>query len=275
MTNSAPQMTTISVRLEGAVAEVSLNRPDRSNAMNEAMWQELREAMRWADATPSVRTVVLTGAGKNFCAGIDLAMLGGVAKAVAHADPARSREALRRLILDLQDCLTSIERCRKPVLAAIQGACIGGALDMVTCCDMRYAAADAVFSVREVDVGMTADVGTLQRLPHIVPDGVARELAYTGRNLEAGEAAAIGLVNRLFPTQEELLAGVMTIAQAIAAKSPLAVRGTKEMLNYGRDHSVADGLDHVATWNAAMLMSADLEEAMSAARERRKPVYQD
>ena len=275
MTNSAPQMTTISVRLEGAVAEVSLNRPDRSNAMNEAMWQELREAMRWADATPSVRAVVLTGAGKNFCAGIDLAMLGGVAKAVAHADPARSREALRRLILDLQDCLTSIERCRKPVLAAIQGACIGGALDMVTCCDMRYAAADAVFSVREVDVGMTADVGTLQRLPRIVPDGVARELAYTGRNLEAGEAAAIGLVNRLFPTQEELLAGVMTIAQAIAAKSPLAVRGTKEMLNYGRDHSVADGLDHVATWNAAMLMSADLEEAMSAARERRKPVYQD
>ena len=275
MTNSAPQMTTISVRLEGAVAEVSLNRPDRSNAMNEAMWQELREAMRWADATPSVRAVVLTGAGKNFCAGIDLAMLGGVAKAVAHADPARSREALRRLILDLQDCLTSIERCRKPVLAAIQGACIGGALDMVTCCDMRYAAADAVFSVREVDVGMTADVGTLQRLPHIVPDGVARELAYTGRNLEAGEAASIGLVNRVFSTQEELLAGVMTIAQAIAAKSPLAVRGTKEMLNYGRDHSVADGLDHVATWNAAMLMSADLEEAMSAARERRKPVYQD
>ncbi len=275
MTNSAPQMTTISVRLEGAVAEVSLNRPDRSNAMNEAMWQELREAMRWADATPSVRTVVLTGAGKNFCAGIDLAMLGGVAKAVAHADPARSREALRRLILDLQDCLTSIERCRKPVLAAIQGACIGGALDMVTCCDMRYAAADAVFSVREVDVGMTADVGTLQRLPRIVPDGVARELAYTGRNVDAAEAASIGLVNRVFSTQEELVAGVMVIAQAIADKSPLAIRGTKEMLNYGRDHSVADGLDHVATWNAAMLMSADLEEAMSAARERRKPVYQD
>lgn len=275
MTKSAPQMTTISVRLEGAVAEVSLNRPDRSNAMNEAMWQELREAMRWADASVSVRAVVLAGAGKNFCAGIDLAMLGGVAKAVAHPDPARSREALRRLILDLQDCLSSIERCRKPVLAAIHGACIGGALDMVTCCDMRYAAADAVFSVREVDVGMTADVGTLQRLPRLVPDGVARELAYTGRNVEAEEAAAIGLVNRVFPTQEALLAGVMAIAQAIAAKSPLAVRGTKEMLNYGRDHSIVDGLDHVATWNAAMLMSADLEEAMNAARERRAPVFLD
>ncbi len=275
MTTSLPQFATIAVRLDGAVAEISLNRPDRSNALNEAMWQELREAMRWADATPAVRVVVLAGAGKNFCAGIDLAMLGGVAQAVAHADPARSREALRRLILDLQDCLSSIEACRKPVLAAIHGACIGGAVDLVTCCDMRYAAADAVFSVKEVDVGMTADVGTLQRLPRLVPDGVARELAYTGRNADAVEAAAIGLVNRVFPTHEELVAGVMQIAQAIAAKSPLAIRGTKEMLNYGRDHSVADGLNYIATWNAAMLMSADLNEAMAAAKEKRPPRFLD
>lgn len=275
MTQSAPQMTTISIRLDGAVAEVSLNRPDRSNALNEAMWQELRTAMRWADATTEVRAVVLSGAGKNFCAGIDLAMLGGVAQAVAHVDPARSREKLRRLVLDLQDCLSSIEQCRKPVLAAIQGACIGGALDMVTCCDMRYASADAVFSVREVDVGMAADVGTLQRLPRLVPEGVARELAYTGRNVEAAEAERIGLVNRAFASAEELAAGVMQIAQAIAAKSPLAIRGTKEMLNYGRDHSVADGLNYIATWNAAMLMSADLNEAMTAARERRPPAFAD
>jgi enoyl-CoA hydratase len=268
-------MTTISIRLDGAVAEVSLNRPDRSNALNEAMWQELRTAMRWADATTEVRAVVLSGAGKNFCAGIDLAMLGGVAQAVAHVDPARSREKLRRLVLDLQDCLSSIEQCRKPVLAAIQGACIGGALDMVTCCDMRYASADAVFSVREVDVGMAADVGTLQRLPRLVPEGVARELAYTGRNVEAAEAERIGLVNRAFASAEELAAGVMQIAQAIAAKSPLAIRGTKEMLNYGRDHSVADGLNYIATWNAAMLMSADLNEAMTAARERRPPAFAD
>jgi enoyl-CoA hydratase len=275
MTQSVPQMTTISIRLDGAVAEVSLNRPDRSNALNEAMWQELRTAMRWADATTEVRAVVLAGAGKNFCAGIDLAMLGGVAQAVAHVDPARSREKLRRLVLDLQDCLSSIEQCRKPVLAAIQGACIGGALDMVTCCDMRYASADAVFSVREVDVGMAADVGTLQRLPRLVPEGVARELAYTGRNVEAAEAERIGLVNRAFASAEELAAGVMQIAQAIAAKSPLAIRGTKEMLNYGRDHSVADGLNYIATWNAAMLMSADLNEAMTAARERRPPAFAD
>lgn len=275
MTVPVPQLSTIALRVDGAVAEVTLNRPDRSNALNEAMWQELRAAMRWADATPEVRAVVLAGAGRNFCAGIDLAMLGGVAQAVAHADPARSREKLRRLILDLQDCLSSIESCRKPVLAAIHGACVGGALDLVCCCDMRYAAADATFSVREVDVGMVADVGTLQRLPRLVADGVARELAYTGRDFGADEAARIGLVNRVFASPEALTAGALEVARTIAAKSPLAVRGTKEMLNYGRDHSVADGLNYVATWNAAMLMSADLDEAMAAAKERRAPRFAD
>jgi enoyl-CoA hydratase len=140
---------------------------------------------------------------------------------------------------------------------------------------MRYASADAVFSVREVDVGMAADVGTLQRLPSIVPEGMARELAYTGRNIGADEAVTIGLINRVFASPDELVAGVMQIAQSIAAKSPLAIRGTKEMLNYGRDHSVADGLNYIATWNAAMLMSADLNEAMAAAKERRPPKFAD
>ncbi|MFC5300835.1 crotonase/enoyl-CoA hydratase family protein [Azospira restricta] len=275
MTTALPALATIALAVEDSVAEIRLNRPERSNALNETMWQELRSALRWADETPAVRAVVLAGAGRNFCAGIDLAMLGGVAQAVAQADPARSREQLRRLILDLQDCLTTIERCRKPVLAAIHGACVGGALDLVTCCDMRYAAADAVFSVREVDVGMVADVGTLQRLPRLIADGVARELAYTGRNVDADEALRIGLVNRVFATPEELAAGVMQIAQAIAAKSPLAIRGSKEMLNYGRDHSVADGLNYVATWNAAMLMSADLNEAMTAAQQKRPPRFAD
>ncbi len=275
MSISLPQLSTIAIELTDGVAEIRLNRAERSNAMNEAMWQELRMAFGWADATPAVRVVILSGAGRNFCAGIDLAMLGGVAEAVAHRDGARSREALRRLILDLQDCLSSIERCRKPVLAAIQGACIGGAIDLVSCCDMRYAASGAQFSVREIDVGMTADVGTLQRLPRLVPDGIVRELAYTGRNVEAGEAQRIGLVNCVFETQEALLAGVRQLAQGVAAKSPLAIRGTKEMLNYGRDHSIADGLNYIATWNAAMLMSADLNESMLAMREKRLPKFAD
>jgi enoyl-CoA hydratase len=140
---------------------------------------------------------------------------------------------------------------------------------------MRYAANGAQFSVREIDVGMTADVGTLQRLPRLVPDGVVRELAYTGRNVEADEAQRIGLVNRVFDTPEALVEGVRQLAQSIAAKSPLAIRGTKEMLNYGRDHSVVDGLNYIATWNAAMLMSADLNESMSAMREKRLPKFED
>ena len=270
-----PQLTTLTIELSEGIAEIRLNRPERSNAMNEAMWQELRTAFSWADATGAVRVAILSGAGRNFCAGIDLAMLAGVGQAVAQADPARSREALRRLILDLQDCLSSVERCRKPVLAAIQGACIGGAIDLVTCCDMRYAASDAQFSVREIDVGMTADVGTLQRLPRLVPDGIARELAYTGRSVDAIEAKQIGLANQVFETPAALLVGARAIAQSIAAKSPLAIRGTKEMLNYGRDHSVSNGLNYIATWNATMLMSADLEESMAAMRERRPPRFLD
>ncbi len=270
-----PQLTSLALELNAGVAEIRLQRAERSNAMNEIMWQELRTAFAWADATPQVRVVILAGEGRNFCAGIDLTMLAGVAQAVAHRDGARSREALRRLILDLQDCLSSLERCRKPVLASIQGACIGGAIDLVTCCDMRYCAEGAQFSVREIDVGMTADVGTLQRLPRLVADGIVRELAYTGRNVDAAEAQRIGLVNRVFSTPEALLEGVRKLAQDIAAKSPLAIRGTKEMLNYGRDHSVADGLNYIATWNAAMLMSADLDESMSALREKRSPKFND
>jgi enoyl-CoA hydratase len=222
-----------------------------------------------------VRVAILSGTGRQFCAGIDLAMLAGIAPRIARRDAARSREALRRIILDLQDCLSSVERCRKPVLAAIHGACIGGAIDLVTCCDMRYASIDARFSVREIDIGMAADVGTLQRLPRLVPDGIARELCYTGRMFDAREAHAIGLVNRVFDNSEALAAEVTAIAANIAAKSPLAIRGTKEMLNYGRDHSIADGLDHVATWNASMLLSDDLAEAMTALHDKRPPRFDD
>jgi enoyl-CoA hydratase len=182
---------------------------------------------------------------------------------------------LRRLILDLQDCLSSIERCRKPVIAAIQGACVGGALDLVTCCDMRYAAPDAVFSIKEIDLGMVADVGTLQRLPRLIGEGMTRELAYTGRNVDAAEAEKLGLINFKFGDFSRLTVGIREIAQTIAAKSPLAVRGTKDVLNFSRDHSVADGLNYVAGWNAAMLLSADLGECIAAQREKRTAQFGD
>lgn len=272
---NTPEFTTLAITLVDNIADVRLNQPDKSNAMNEAMWQEVRLAFEWVDATPEARVAILSGEGKNFCAGIDLAMLGSIQQQTAHADGARSRETLRRLILDLQDCLSSIERCRKPVLAAIQGACVGGALDLVTCCDMRYAAPDAVFSIKEIDLGMVADVGTLQRLPRLIGEGMVRELAYTGRNVDADEAEKLGLINFKFDDFFRLTVGVREIAQTIAAKSPLAIRGTKDVLNFSRDHSVADGLNYVAGWNAAMLLSADLGECIAAQREKRRPNFAD
>jgi enoyl-CoA hydratase len=270
-----PSLSTLSLSLDQGIAEIRLNRPDKSNAMNDAMWQEIRQAADWVDATPAARVAILSGEGRNFCAGLDLTMISSIQQRIAHPDGARSREMLRRLLLDLQDCLTAIERCRKPVLAAIQGACVGGALDLVTCCDMRYATSDAVFSIREIDLAMVADVGTLQRLPRLIGQGIARELAYTGRNVGAEEAAALGLINRVFASPEALTATVREIALTIAAKSPLAVRGLKEVLNYSRDHSVADGLNFVATWNAALLLSGDLNECMAAQREKRAPTFPD
>lgn len=270
-----PTVTTLRLDLADGVLDLSLNRPEKSNALNDALWRELRVAFDWADAEPAVRAVVLSGAGRHFCAGIDLDMLGGIMERIADADEARRREKLRRLILDLQDCLSSIERCRKPVLAAIHGACLGGGVDLAVCCDMRYVSADAHFAVREIDLGIVADVGTLQRLPRLIPEGLARELAYTGRTLGADEAVGCGLANSVHADQGALLEAVCALARQIAGKSPLAVRGTKEMLNYSRDHSVADGLNQVATWNAAMLLSADLSEALAAMRERRTPRFAD
>jgi len=266
---------TLTVELHEGIATVRLNRPAKGNAMDATMWQEIRQAFEWLDQTPEARVAVLQGEGKHFCTGIDLQMLMGLAQQIQNDCNGRSREALRRVILDMQDTLTSLERCRKPVLAAIHGACIGGAVDLICCADMRYASVDAQFCIKEIDIGMTADVGTLQRLPKLIGDGMARELAYTGRNVSGTEAAGIRLVNRVFETREALYAGVQEIAASIAAKSPLSIRGTKEMVNYARDHSVADGLNYVATWNAAMLMSADLNEAMAASMQKRKPVFKD
>jgi enoyl-CoA hydratase len=270
-----PIYSSLALSLDQGIAEIRLNRPDKSNAINDAMWQEIRQAADWADTTPAVRVVILSGAGKNFCAGIDLAMLGSIQQRIAAPEPAQRRAALRQLILDLQDCLTALERCRKPVLAAIHGACVGGALDLVTCCDMRYASADAIFSIKEIDLAMVADVGTLQRLPHLIGDGLTRELAYTGRNVDAEEAQFIGLINRRFATHEELHAGVRELAQRIARKSPQAVRGIKQVLNFSRDHTVAEGLEFVAEWNADHLLSADLNEAIAAQQEKRAPRFGD
>ncbi|MFL6658202.1 MAG: crotonase/enoyl-CoA hydratase family protein [Massilia sp.] len=269
------EFETLRVTLEENIATVRLNRPDKVNAMNLAMWHDIRSAFTWVDDTPEARVAILEGEGKSFTSGIDLKMMMGLGPQIQNDCDGRMRESLRRVILDLQDTLTSLERCRKPVLAAIHGACIGGGIDLISCADMRYCASDAWFSIKEIDIGMVADVGTLQRLPRLIGDGMARELAYTGRSFDAAEARAMGLVNRVFDSREAMQEGVREIAHAIAAKSPLSIRGSKEMINYARDHTVADGLNYVATWNAAMLMSDDLQKAMMANMAKQPPVFKD
>ncbi len=270
-----PGLTALRLTLADGVAEVELHRPEKSNAMNRAMWGELRATMRYLDALPAARVIVLTGAGNNFTAGIDLEMLMNISAREAESCPGRMRETLRASILDLQDVISSLEHCRKPVLAAIHGACVGGGVDLVTAADMRYCTADARFIVKEIDLGLVADVGTLQRLPKVIGDGMARELAYTARPVEGAEAQQIGLVNRCYPTREEMLEGVRALAKSMAAKSPLAMRGTKEMLKYTRDHSVSDSLNMMAIWNAALLMSEDLTEAFAATKQKRPAKFRD
>ena len=266
---------TLAVSLVDHIATVRLNRPDKANAMNADMWQEIRQAFRWVDDTPDARVAILEGEGKLFTAGIDLEMMMGVGPSIQNDCEARMRENLRRLILDMQDTLTSLERCRKPVLAAIHGGCIGGGIDLVTCADMRYCSVDAYFSIKEIDIGMVADVGTLQRLPKLIGEGMARELAYTGRRFGAAEAREMRLVNQVFDSREALQAGVRELAATIAAKSPLAIRGTKEMITYARDHSVADSLNYNATWNAAMLLGDDIQEAMMANMGKRRAEFKN
>jgi enoyl-CoA hydratase len=273
MSVQLPEFDTLELSLEEQVATVCLNRPDKANSMSTAMWVELQQCFEWLDAEPVVRAVILAGNGKHFCSGIDLAMFSDLQG--TSEEPARRAEHFRRELLGLQANLTAIEKCRKPVLAAIHNTCIGGGVDMTCCADMRYATEDAYFSIREIDLGMTADVGTLQRLPKLVSDGVARELAYTGRDMDAEEAREVGFVNRVFEDRETMMREVAAIARNIASKSPLAIRGTKEMVLYTRDHSVADSLNYMAAWNAGMLSKADLEAGLVAQMQKTKAVYED
>jgi len=269
-----PAFETLDVAIDAGVATVSLNRPDKANSMSATMWTDLQACFEWIDDEPSIRVAILAGNGKHFCAGIDLAMFSDIAPR-EKKEAGRVREQVRRNVLKLQDNLSAIEKCRKPVLAAIHHTCIGGGVDMVCCCDMRYGTEDAYFAIKEIDLGMTADVGTLQRLPRLIGDGMVRELAYTGRKLGAAEARELGFLNRVFPDRDALMAGVTEIARQIASKSPLAVRGSKEMILYARDHSVADGLNYIATWNAGMLSQADLMGSVEAQMKGDALSYED
>jgi len=268
------------------VAHVQLNRPDKLNSMVPEFWAELPEIIKAISAKGQARAIVLSSTGKHFSAGMDLAVftggggdLGGSGSSsggeTRAAEAGRVRARLRETALTLQDSFTALEKARMPVIAAIQGGCIGGAVDMVTACDLRYVSADAFFVIQEINIGMTADVGTLQRLPKLIPDAVCRELAYLGGRMPAQRAYEVGLVNGVFDTHDELIAGVLDVAAQIAAKSPLAIWGSKEMITYARDHSVADSLNYIATWQTGMFQPADMMESFSAKADQRDPEFDD
>lgn len=266
---------TFLVDIEDNIAQVHFNRPDKANALNQTSWDELQAIFEDLDERPDVRVIILSGEGKNFCAGIDLEMLMGFQQVLNHNDEARKRETLRKMVLKLQQPINAIEFCSKPVLAAIHRACVGGAIDITSACDMRYCTADAFFSIEEINIAMVADLGTMQRLPKLIGQGIVRELAFTGRRMLADEAQQRQFVNQVYDDKETMMSAVLEIAKLIASKSPLSVRGSKHILNHSRDHSVADGLNYMATWNAAMFLSNDIQEALAAKMAGREPKFED
>jgi enoyl-CoA hydratase/carnithine racemase len=257
------------IEKDGHIAWLILNRPEKRNTMGFSFYDYLTDHFAAFDKDPEVRVVVIRAEGKSFTAGTDLDDLGSLYKQMS----AGEREELRLRLLQAQSGINAIEKCRKPVIAAVHGHCLGGGVDLLCACDIRIAAADALFGIREVRVAFIADVGTLQRLPHIIGDGWFRELALTGRDFSAEEALKMGFITRICKDREGLLAEAQKLAREIASCSPLATQGTKDVILYSRDHGVYPGLAYVAQKNAAMIPSEDMLEAVAAFMEKRLPVY--
>ena len=255
------------------VANLVLSRPDELNTMSRDFWVELGDVLEEINRDSDIRVVVMSSTGKHFCAGMDLnAFSNGVDNIPDGEKPdhARIGEAVYRVAKELQEYISSLEKIRVPVIAAIHGGCIGGAVDLVTACDIRLASNDAFFCIQEINIGMAADVGTLQRLPKIIPDSKMREMAYTGRRMYSDEAKDAGLVSDIYETQEKMLEAANKLAKEIASKSPIAIYGLKAVMNYSRDHTVEDSLEYNALWSGAMLSQKDMTEAMTANMEKRK-----
>ena len=267
--------TCFDVNVKDHVAHVVMNRPDEFNSMTRLFWKELPEIVKELDKNAEARVILLKGEGKHFNAGMDLANFAPVDKDGPKKDPARMRETFYHEVLELQDTFTALEECRMPTIASIQGACVGGGIDMVAACDIRHCSSDAFFKIAEVDIGIAADVGTLQRLPTLMPLGAVRELAYTGRKFLPAEALELGFMNKVFETREELEKGSLELAKEIASKSPLVTRVIKKQINYARDHSVKESLDYHAAWNSSMISGQDMEAAMKAFMEKSQANYDD
>ena len=248
---------------EGSVARLTLNRHERLNTMTPAFFPALRDAVRSLDDAGATRALVISSTGKHFSAGMSLDVFAGSDLALAATTP-RERLAFQGSLRKLIDCFTALDEARFPIICAIQGGCIGGALDLATACDIRLCSADAFFTVQEISIGMAADLGVLQRLPKIVPPGVAREMAYTGERLGAARALAVGLVNDVLPDAAALLDRAMALARTIASKSPLAIAGSKLALNHARDHSTASALQQMTLLQSAIFDTTEMATAIAA-----------
>ena len=266
------------VEITNNIAHLRLCRADRFNSMIPEFWYELPEIIRDIDDNAKARAIVISAEGRHFCAGMDLSVFSNIGDGMLEDKHDSQRDMLRRLHMmqtlpELQDALSCLEQCRMPVLMAIQGACVGGAMDFVSASDMRYCTKDAFFCIQEINIGMTADVGTFPRLPYLIPQGLVRELAYTGRRMQAEEALQAGFVNAVFETQSDMLDHVMGIARSVAEKSPLAIWGSKEMINHARGRTIQEGLDHITAWQIGMFNPADMKESFIAKQEKRTPSF--
>ena len=266
-------LTCFSLTTTDHIAHLVLNRPEAMNTMNPAFWRELDAVLTQLHKSADARVLVISSTGKHFSAGMALDTFAG---AITLDDQsAEGRAAIFDLLAGMQATFTQLETLRIPVIAAIQGGCIGGAVDMVTACCLRYATADAFFCIQEINIGMVADVGTLQRLPKLIPLAVVKELAYTGRKLGAARALACGLVNEVFDTPEALLAGALQCAKEIAAKPPVAIWGTKQAVHYARDHSVDEALKQMGWLQGIIWSNQHVRESMQAMKEKRTGRFPD
>lgn len=259
------------------VLQVEMNRPKKRNAMNQQFFKDLGNCFNQIADDPHARVVVLTGSGKMFTAGLDIMdFAASLMPSGDDADVARKAYQTRKMIKTLQDSLTSIEKCPQPVIAAVHSACIGGGVDMISTCDIRYSTDDAWFQIKEVDLALAADIGTLQRMPKVMGShSLIRELAYTARPMYADEAKSVGFISRVFPDKTTMVERALAMAKEIASKSPIAVQTTKMQLNYARDHSVDEGLDYIASWNMGLLQTTDLIKAAQATMQKQEPTFDD
>lgn len=270
----SPQLESLTVEVKDNVAQVTLIGPGKGNAMGPEFWAEMPVVFAELDADPEVRAIVLTGSGNNFCFGLNLLTMGNtLSDTMANEVSAKPRTDFHTHLKHLQHSISAVADCRTPTIASIHGWCIGGGVDLISAVDIRYASADAKFSVREVKLSIVADVGSLARLPYILSDGHLRELALTGKDIDAARAEKIGLVNDVLPDAQSALAAAHATAAEIAANSPLVTHGIKDVLDEQRTADVAASLRYVAAWNSAFLPSRDLKEGISAMFSKRTPNF--